>query len=140
MGLPGMHISILALMLLLSLGSPIIHSCSEHSPRDSFTVNEGHRRESMIAKQKKRNVKKKKSLKLLVLKPCIFCLVRNYKNSLSVCFPLNCVCVTETPVLALVRHSFCVNIHEPCCSCSHDQPRVPNDIKAVVQTNPKLLT
>lgn len=33
-----------------------------------------------------------------------------------------------------------MNIHEPCCSCSHDQPRVPNDIKAFVQTNPKLLT
>lgn len=34
----------------------------------------------------------------------------------------------------------CVNIHEPCCSCSHDQHCVPDDIKAVVQTNPKLLT
>lgn len=42
MGLPGMHISTLALTPLLSLGSPIIYSCSENSPRDSFTVNGGH--------------------------------------------------------------------------------------------------
>lgn len=51
MGLPGMHISILALMLLLSLGSPIIYSCSENLPRDSFTAKGGHKCEKHDGKR-----------------------------------------------------------------------------------------
>lgn len=85
MGLPGMHISILALMQFLSLGSLIIYPWSANLPHDSFTAKGGHNKKAR-GQNGEEGCEKCPELHSHSTSP-----FRNEKNICSVRCDLNCV-------------------------------------------------
>lgn len=134
-------------VLLLSLGSLIISPGYDNLPHDLFHK---RRRKETTGEQDgervKRNAKKPHSnippLPILTRSP-VMSSVRSYRNICSLCCSFNCFPREHSSLYLPLRVNtlyLCVNIHEPTESRGSDQPCDANEIKAVMLTNPKLLT